>query len=67
MIKTFHRKGLEIFFRKGSKAGIQPHHAGKLRIMLTMLDSAKQPDDERARLEISPADWRSCRTLFRND
>ena len=45
MIKTFRHKGLETFFRKGSKAGIQPHHAGKLRIMLTMLDSAKRPDD----------------------
>lgn len=45
MIKTFRHKGLEAFFRKGSKAGIQPHHAGKLRVMLTMLDSAKRPDD----------------------
>ncbi len=45
MIKTFRHKGLEAFFRKGSKAGIQPHHAGKLRIML---DSAKRPDDMNA-------------------
>ena len=48
MIKSFHHKGLEKFFRKGSKAGIQPHHAGKLRIMLTLLDSAKHPDDMNA-------------------
>jgi proteic killer suppression protein len=48
MIKTFRHKGLETFFRKGSKAGIQPHHAGKLRIMLTALDSAKRPDDMNA-------------------
>lgn len=48
MIKTFHHKGLERFFRDGSKAGIQPHHANKLRIMLTMLDNAKQPDDMNA-------------------
>lgn len=48
MIKTFRHKGLEAFFRKGSKAGIQPRHAGKLRIMLTMLDSAKRPDDMNA-------------------
>lgn len=48
MIKTFRHKGLETFFRKGSKAGIQPHHAGKLRIMLTALDSAKGPDDMNA-------------------
>ena len=48
MIKTFRYKGLETFFRKGSKAGIQRHHAGKLRIMLTMLDSAKRLGDMNA-------------------
>lgn len=48
MIKTFRHKGLEAFFRTGSKAGIQPHHAGKLRVLLTMLDSAKHPDDMNA-------------------
>jgi toxin HigB-1 len=45
MIKTFRHKGLETFFRTSSKAGIQPHHAVKLRIMLTTLDSAKRPED----------------------
>lgn len=48
MIKTFRHKGLEAFFRKGSKAGIQPHHTGKLRVLLTTLDSAKRPDDMNA-------------------
>ena len=48
MIKTFQSKGLEAFFKTGSKAGIQPHHAVKLRVMLTMLDGAKQPDDMNA-------------------
>jgi len=48
MIKTFHHKGLETFFRTGSKAGIQPHHAMKLRLMLTMLDNAKRPEDMNA-------------------
>ena len=48
MIKTFRHKGLEPFFRTGSKAGIKPHHAGKLRVMLTTLDSAKRPDDMNA-------------------
>jgi proteic killer suppression protein len=45
MIQSFQHKGLESFFRTGSKAGIQPHHAPKLRIQLTVLDSAKKPDD----------------------
>ena len=48
MIKSFAHKGLEKFFRTGSRAGIQPHHAGKLRMMLTMLDSAKRADDMNA-------------------
>lgn len=48
MIKTFRHKGLETFFRKGSKVGIQPHHAVKLRIMLTTLDSAKRQEDMNA-------------------
>jgi proteic killer suppression protein len=45
MIKSFQHKGLESYFRIGSKAGIQPHHATKLRILLTNLDSAKQHSD----------------------
>ncbi|WP_345815317.1 type II toxin-antitoxin system RelE/ParE family toxin [Paraburkholderia sp. PREW-6R] len=45
MILTFRHKGLEAFFRSGSKSGIQPHHAGKLRILLTALDQAQSPQD----------------------
>jgi len=45
MIKSFQHKGLETFFKKGSKAGIQPHHASRLRIQLTVLDSATQAKD----------------------
>lgn len=44
MINSFRHKGLETFFKTGSKAGIQPHHASKLRGMLTMLDSSKRPE-----------------------
>ena len=39
---------MEKFFRTGSKAGIQPKHAGKLRLQLFVLDTAKQPADLRA-------------------
>jgi toxin HigB-1 len=45
MIKTFRHKGLERFFLKGTKAGIQPHHATKLRVQLTALNQATQPED----------------------
>jgi len=48
MIKSFVHKGLETFFRTGSKAGIQPHHANRVRLQLTMLDKANQPKDMNA-------------------
>ena len=45
MIKTFRHKGIEAYFETGSKAGIQPHHATKLRKQLLRLDYAKGPID----------------------
>ncbi|MGJ8620342.1 MAG: type II toxin-antitoxin system RelE/ParE family toxin [Methylophilaceae bacterium] len=45
MIKTFKHKGLEQFFNTGSKAGIQPHHAAKLKRQLLRLDLAKNASD----------------------
>ena len=47
MIKSFQHKGLEALFKTGSKAGIQAHHAARLRIriQLTALDSATQTKD----------------------
>ncbi len=45
MIKTFRHKGLERFFRAGSKAGIQPQHANRLRLQLAKLDSASDAAD----------------------
>ncbi len=45
MIRTFKHKGLEQFFRTGTKAGIQPSHATRLRLQLAKLDGARGPDD----------------------
>jgi len=45
MIQTFIHKGLEAFFRTGSKAGIQPAHAAKLKRQLAQLDQAEAPQD----------------------
>jgi plasmid maintenance system killer protein len=45
MISSFRHKGLEVFFRTGSKAGVQPAHAVKLRVQLTALDFAKRVED----------------------
>ncbi len=45
MIKSFRHKGLERFFREGSKAGIQPKHERRLRLQLGRLDAAKSAVD----------------------
>lgn len=45
MIKSFRHKGLETFFAIGSKAGIKPVHATRLRLQLAKLDASKAPDD----------------------
>ncbi len=38
MIKSFKHKGLKIFFETGSTKGIQAEHAGKLSLILNLLD-----------------------------
>lgn len=48
MIKTFRHKGLERFFLTGNRAGIQAHHANRLRIQLTALNAAKRAEDMNA-------------------
>ena len=45
MIRSFRHRGLEAFFRTGTKAGIRPEHADKLRRQLTALEFAKRPAD----------------------
>ncbi|MFZ1768492.1 MAG: type II toxin-antitoxin system RelE/ParE family toxin [Caldilinea sp.] len=45
MIKCFAHKGLERFFLTGSKAGIQPRHAARLRLILAQLHQARTLDD----------------------
>ena len=44
-LKSFAHKGLENFFLKGSKAGIQPHHAEKLARQLAHLNRASSAAD----------------------
>ena len=44
MIKSFLHKGLQTFFEKGSKAGIQPHHATRLSRQLIRLGVATSPN-----------------------
>jgi len=45
MIRSFRHQGLQVFFETGSKAGIQPHHAAKLKRQLVRLDLSKCPSD----------------------
>lgn len=45
MIGAFHHRGPERFFKTGSKAGIQPKHAKRLRLQLSRLYSATGPAD----------------------
>ncbi len=45
MIRSFRHKGLKRFVETGSKAGIDPNHAAKLRRMLGRLDTAQVPSD----------------------
>ena len=48
MIRNFRHRGLEKFYLTGSKAGIQPEHAARLRLQLFRLDSARNPQDMNA-------------------
>jgi len=48
VIRSFRHKGVEQFFHAGSKAGIQPKHAERLRKQLFALDNAKVPSDMNA-------------------
>ena len=45
MIVRFRHKGLKRFFLTGSKAGIQPEHASKLRDRLTVLNAIRKETD----------------------
>ena len=45
MIISFKHKGLEKFFATGSVAGIQTHHAKRLRLLLAALDTAENIED----------------------
>jgi toxin HigB-1 len=48
MIRSYRHKGLQSFAVTGSKAGIQPAHAKKLRNLLTALDAASTAADMNA-------------------
>ncbi len=45
MIKSFKHKGLEKFFLKGTKSGIQAKHAKRLRLILGQLNASTSSAD----------------------
>ncbi len=45
MIKSFKHKGLAKFYETGSRAGIQPAHAKRLRMQLAALDTSQTVED----------------------
>jgi len=45
MIRSFKHKGLERFFLKGIKSGIQAKHANRLRLILGRLSVSTSPKD----------------------
>ena len=45
MIQSFRHKGLKKFFELGSVAGIQPHHAKRLRMLLAALETSTMVED----------------------
>jgi len=48
VILTYRHKGLKKFAETGSKAGIQPKHAERLRRLLTALNVASRAEDMNA-------------------
>ena len=45
MINDFSHKGLEKYFKSGSKAGIQAKHEKRIRLILARLDASMSPQD----------------------
>jgi proteic killer suppression protein len=45
VIRSFRHKGLERYFAKGDRKGIDAKHEGRIRRILDRLDAATRPDD----------------------
>jgi len=60
MIRSFRHKGIEHFFKTGSKAGIQPKHATRLQVQLTHLNVAVSPEE----MNLAGWDWHPLKGEF---
>lgn len=45
MIKSFKHDGVERFFKTESRAGIQPKHAARLKLQLSLLNAAESAQE----------------------
>ena len=45
MIKSFKHRGLEKYFLKGTKSGIQAKHTSRIRLILARLNASVSPED----------------------
>lgn len=45
VIQNFKHKGLERYFQKGTKSGIQANHVNRLRLILGRLHASTSPKD----------------------
>jgi plasmid maintenance system killer protein len=63
MIKSFRHKGVEQFFKTGSKAKIQPKHADKLKLQRPRWITPIREGHERTQLEAASLARRSERPL----
>ncbi len=45
MIKNFKHKGLKKLYETGSKQGVKPEHATRLRLILARLDASAAAED----------------------
>jgi proteic killer suppression protein len=57
VIKSFRHRGIEKFFKTGSKAGIQPKHAQKLQLLLSVLNAATNPEQ----MNVPAWEWHSLK------
>ncbi len=57
VILSYRHKGLKRFAETGSKSGIQPKHAERLRRLLTALDVASRAEDMKA----PGSDWHALK------
>jgi proteic killer suppression protein len=45
VIRSFRHKGLQLFFESGTKSGIRPEQAARLRLVLGRLQASVSPED----------------------